>query len=465
MSAKPGRNDPCHCGSGKKYKRCHLPLDEQARLAARPPTPEPPEEAPFEGLEEAAPDWKPTPENLKNFGSLFKSLESSGMLKRDPELRRLFDENEVLIRYVNCEQEIEAASKELTLHEDGFKKLAADDEALNRITEKLFAEEAFRHLRFTPEQVEKAFEKAGYSPSIKGKEMIEKLFFKALLFLASKEYRKKTSMELLMLAPRYVKEGRLIQARLIEIAALATVEDTDETNPFLMQMFRWGLDEWAARKDQEQENLIEILGCDPKTMSPEELENWLEGLADPAQEKRLKEAVNACPGLVQSSVATEGTMLRQAIQLFEREDSACLLLRAEEMEPWAPRFNRIVEELFERYGPVQDGAQLSDTQQEEAYSTVYLPAMREIAKGVFSPERLRKLVADLKAYRKELFGAGEREAGLSATGAIIYVEREDDPSQNPFLINLCSRSIHAMADAAQEQSGEDVPAASSAGTA
>ena len=20
-----GRNDPCHCGSGKKYKRCHFP--------------------------------------------------------------------------------------------------------------------------------------------------------------------------------------------------------------------------------------------------------------------------------------------------------------------------------------------------------------------------------------------------------------------------------------------------------
>jgi preprotein translocase subunit SecA len=20
---KPGRNEPCHCGSGKKYKRCH----------------------------------------------------------------------------------------------------------------------------------------------------------------------------------------------------------------------------------------------------------------------------------------------------------------------------------------------------------------------------------------------------------------------------------------------------------
>ena len=28
--AKVGRNDPCHCGSGKKYKKCCLPKDEAA---------------------------------------------------------------------------------------------------------------------------------------------------------------------------------------------------------------------------------------------------------------------------------------------------------------------------------------------------------------------------------------------------------------------------------------------------
>jgi hypothetical protein len=28
---RPGRNDPCPCGSGKKYKRCHLGADEGAR--------------------------------------------------------------------------------------------------------------------------------------------------------------------------------------------------------------------------------------------------------------------------------------------------------------------------------------------------------------------------------------------------------------------------------------------------
>ncbi|MGI9626803.1 MAG: SEC-C metal-binding domain-containing protein [Longimicrobiales bacterium] len=29
-----GRNDPCLCGSGKKYKKCHLAEDEGARTAA-----------------------------------------------------------------------------------------------------------------------------------------------------------------------------------------------------------------------------------------------------------------------------------------------------------------------------------------------------------------------------------------------------------------------------------------------
>jgi len=30
---KIGRNDPCHCGSGEKYKKCHLPKDNAERSA------------------------------------------------------------------------------------------------------------------------------------------------------------------------------------------------------------------------------------------------------------------------------------------------------------------------------------------------------------------------------------------------------------------------------------------------
>jgi len=35
--AKIGRNDPCSCGSGKKYKRCCLAVDQAAKTAARAP--------------------------------------------------------------------------------------------------------------------------------------------------------------------------------------------------------------------------------------------------------------------------------------------------------------------------------------------------------------------------------------------------------------------------------------------
>lgn len=34
-TAKPGRNEPCTCGSGRKYKQCCLPADEALAAAAR----------------------------------------------------------------------------------------------------------------------------------------------------------------------------------------------------------------------------------------------------------------------------------------------------------------------------------------------------------------------------------------------------------------------------------------------
>ena len=128
MSARPGRNDPCHCGSGKKYKRCHLPIDEQARLSAMASAPgeraaEPlgpgAEETP--GSEragsrtdetlEALPDWGKGPGAFKPLAQAFKMASRSGLFKRDPELRRLFKENETCLTYMAHQEEIETASK------------------------------------------------------------------------------------------------------------------------------------------------------------------------------------------------------------------------------------------------------------------------------------------------------------------------------------------------------------------
>jgi hypothetical protein len=63
--ARPGRNEPCRCGSGRKYKHCCLAKDEKKDAAARakaakaeeaPATP--PEEAPAPAAAPRAPKPK-----------------------------------------------------------------------------------------------------------------------------------------------------------------------------------------------------------------------------------------------------------------------------------------------------------------------------------------------------------------------------------------------------------------------
>ena len=56
--AKTGRNDPCPCGSGKKYKKCCLRKDEERVLAGRP-------EAPTDDLFEDLPE---NPERFQENG-------------------------------------------------------------------------------------------------------------------------------------------------------------------------------------------------------------------------------------------------------------------------------------------------------------------------------------------------------------------------------------------------------------
>jgi hypothetical protein len=79
VSATPGRNDPCHCGSGKKYKQCHLAADEATERAARAKAaadaPAPAGEADGASPAPAGPPrhqtrqpWKKTATNTHGFG-------------------------------------------------------------------------------------------------------------------------------------------------------------------------------------------------------------------------------------------------------------------------------------------------------------------------------------------------------------------------------------------------------------
>jgi hypothetical protein len=71
-----GRNDPCHCGSGRKYKQCCLGKDEEKARTARAKAAA---EAPAPAAEAAAPapkgsrhqtrqPWKKAATNTHGFG-------------------------------------------------------------------------------------------------------------------------------------------------------------------------------------------------------------------------------------------------------------------------------------------------------------------------------------------------------------------------------------------------------------
>ena len=73
-----GRNDPCHCGSGKKYKQCHLGQDEakarEARAKAAEKAPAAEEAAPAKthtaqttGRKQTQQPWKGNTKNTRGY--------------------------------------------------------------------------------------------------------------------------------------------------------------------------------------------------------------------------------------------------------------------------------------------------------------------------------------------------------------------------------------------------------------
>ncbi len=76
MEPNLGRNDPCHCGSGKKYKQCHLAEDEakereaRAKSAAEAPAPAEGSAAPTPSgpKHETRQPWRKTATNTHGFG-------------------------------------------------------------------------------------------------------------------------------------------------------------------------------------------------------------------------------------------------------------------------------------------------------------------------------------------------------------------------------------------------------------
>jgi len=271
-------------------------------------------------------------------------------------------------------------------------------------------------------------------------------------------------MGLLCLLPEFVATGRKLEGWLIQYVAYATVEHEEESNPFLYQMFCHGYDEWCAKKHRNDAALFRDLGIDVerlKGMTMDEIDEWLAAQAsDPAKNQALEAFLGAHPELRAESVANLEAMERSSVRLLEREDCQFLLLPFAEIKPWLLRLGqRLSEERLSAEDPQQP---LSEEGMARIFEDTLRPLLDGMAESIFTPQRIRELVAALTKYRSDRFNAGDKHACTLASGALGLLGRGDRAGRQYFLTGLCWSSLGAAIKNGPQEAG-DVQAMEEAG--
>ena len=433
---KTGRNDPCPCGSGKKYKRCCLTKDDEQRVAAR-------DDAVFP--DDAA---VPSPDIHLIAGQL-RALSKQSSGKARAELDRLLAETGPILDYMERQPEIEAASKAIEAHRADFLQLVEDEKKYLKRVRSLFAENRFDPLRFTAGDVRRAFDEVGQPPNLAPDERFVKCVLAAILFLAGKERRNELAMRLLMHLPDFVAAGRPLDAWIIQHCAYLTTDSPDESNPFLFEMFSHGYDAWAGEQRECDAALLQELGLDVdhlQDMSLDEIDSWLqEQQADPARKARMEALFQTHPDQRDQATSSLEEMERDSISLLERPDAGVLLLTPEEIGPWLAILNERLESQRDQLPDLADPS--PDPAAVKAMGDLMWLMLREMAAKIFTPERIGHLIAQLKTYRNERFAAGEKRIAGCTLGAITSIGRETDSAHNYFLNAVCFASLRmAMRD-------------------
>ncbi|HUD49446.1 MAG TPA: hypothetical protein VMR33_21650 [Candidatus Baltobacteraceae bacterium] len=186
-------------------------------------------------------------ENLEQTERVLQELQNKGDKKQQEKIGRLLARTAPLKAYLSRNLEIEAASQALEPHRQEFDNFVNDNPAYQDRIELLFAEDRFAPLRFSPRDLQRAFDHAG-SPLAVPKDNLAEHLRKLILYLADKEYRTSAAINLLISLPDYVSAARYMDGCLILSCARMTTEEPKSANPFLWQMFVHGYKAWAANK-------------------------------------------------------------------------------------------------------------------------------------------------------------------------------------------------------------------------
>jgi hypothetical protein len=421
MAHKIGRNDPCPCGSGKKYKHCCLRRDEQRR--AQPPQ-----------------------RTLESIRSMAETLVRHSP-EQAAEAQQLLAAAEEAAAYESRRAEIDAACQSLEAHRGAFEALMADVEKTVKRAERLFAEEPFRPLRYTVADVHRAFQAVGYPVRFGrgGTENMEVMFAAQMHLAGGEKERGLLSMRLLLLLPQYVAAGRYLDAWLIQYSAFLLSEASDRSNPFLYAIFNLAYDEWARQVDTQQEAMFREMGLDRTAFAGRPLEEVAAALqtqfADPVQRARWEAFVESSPMVRDQAQAEVAEMERATLVLLEREDGQGFYLSPEEMQPWLPLLRERLRPLEARARQALAAGAQERADMAQAVGDVLVAVAQEMAPAVFTPERQQRLLADMREYRRRRDAAGEREAALYASTVVGQLEREEPPADIPFLLGICFASL------------------------
>jgi hypothetical protein len=187
-------------------------------------------------------------------------------------------------------------------------------------------------------------------------------------------------------------------------------------------------------------------------MRVDELEAQFQAqMADPEKKARLEAFFSQHEMMSSQSEAETWEIERGAVSLLEREDAGPLYLTAEEMQPWiAPLLDRL-EPFREQARQAADEGRSDDPVFVSVLSNVMMDVSKEMAVALFVPERVARLVQVIKAYRRDLLAAKERQAAMYAHGALLSLEHIQDPAENPLLVGICFASLRSLLVTVSEQ--------------
>lgn len=431
MIMEIGRNDQCPCGSGKKYKHCCLNAGTDPAFEANDIAPH----------DVPALEYPSSAQMLRDIEELLPRLPTGKRRKIEPLMRDIKSHAELESR----RGEIDAAISVLESHRADFEALRKDEQKFMAQSQKLFDEEVFKDMSFSPADARRAFEKIGYPSTYIPDNSAFEIYRKAILYLASDKYRQSTSMRLFLLLPAYVNAGRYLDAWIIQHSAWLTADKPKSSNPFLLAMFLRGYREWEENRRREEDALLKDIGITPeeiRRLGAEGIEKWLEQQRrDPAKKALMEKKLAAHPEMQAAMNANCRASEQAAIDLLERDDARTLLLSTDEVAPW-------LKKIEERLSKSPDFAALQSNKEpaeniKKALFDLLWDITTEMTMTIFTPSRLKQLKEQLHDYRRRLLADGDQKAVMAVHGALMAASPTTAAKDRPFLTALCYASLYS----------------------